>query len=392
MNQGVLKTIVQIVRDHDANPRGNLILKVRDACMLSYWGARTALLEARQAMESSKADIGVDPRDPVFRSEALRLLRKPTTVDALAAKLHTRPDEIQTLLVDLEERGYIVNRAGLSISLGRSVQHQEARIDLGGHLHGDPLTFGVVADMHMGSNCERLDVLNTAYDTFEGRGITTVLCPGNYVDGESRHNTHELKVRGIADQAQYCIDHWPHKPGIKTFYVDGDDHEGWYQQREGIEFGRYLMLEAQAQSRDDLVYMGYMEADIALYHGGGESTIKVIHAGGGSSYALSYTSQKLAESLQSGEKPDVVIIGHYHKMDYCMPRGIHCLQAGCCQDQTRFMRKKKLAAHVGFCIVTLQQDGVGGISRFVPEFYPFWDRGYYSHRGHGAGERLTGGA
>jgi hypothetical protein len=243
--------------------------------------------------------------------------------------------------------------------------------------------------MHLCSKAERLDVLEAAYDEFARRGITTVLCPGNYIDGECRFNTHELLAHGISDQCQYAIDHWPSKPGIKTYYVDGDDHEGWFQQREGIEFGRYLMLEAQAQGRDDLVYLGYMEADFELKAPEGKAIVKVIHAGGGSSYAFSYSSQKLAESFSGGEKPAICIIGHYHKMEYCFPRNIHCVQVGCTQDQTRFMRKRKLAAHVGFGIITLQQDIKGGITRFCPEFYPFWNKGFYADRD-GIGERIQG--
>jgi hypothetical protein len=149
------------------------------------------------------------------------------------------------------------------------------------------------------------------------------------------------------------------------------------------------MLEARAQGREDLVYLGYMESDFELKAPHGSAIIKVIHAGGGSSYALSYSSQKLAESFTGGEKPAVCIIGHYHKMEYCYVRNIHCLQAGTMQDQTLFMRKRKLAAHVGFCIVTLQQDIKGSITKFSPEFFPFFDRGYYLKRD-GITERLQG--
>ena len=77
-------------------------------------------------------------------------------------------------------------------------------------------------------------------------------------------------------------------------------------------------------------------------------------------------------------------------MEFCFPRNVYCVQAGCMQDQTRFMRKRKLAAHVGFGVITLQQDIKGSITRFVPEFFPFWDRGYYLKRD-GITERLQKG-
>lgn len=336
-----------------------------------------------------QAGANFDMQDPRFRSDLLRLLRKPTTVKALGTKLYVHHSDVEHALDDLEQSGYIVVRTGSRVALGSIVPGSARRIIRKNHFIDKPIKFGVVADTHLCSKSQRLDVLNAAYDEFAAQGIDTVLCPGNYVDGECRYNHYELYAHGIADQCQYCIDHWPKRDGIKTLYVDGDDHEGWFQQKEGIEFGRYLMLEAQQQGRNDLVYLGYMEADIELKTPEGSAIIKVMHPGGGSAYAYSYTVQKLAESFQGGEKPAVAIVGHYHKFDYSFPRAVHMLQPGCCQDQTRFMRKRKIAAHVGFCIVELQQDVVGSVTRFSPTFYPFWDRGYYLSRdGQAAGARL----
>lgn len=380
--------VIRIIRSHSKDGTGTLRDQVSDELDVSVWKARKLITQAETIM-AGIPKIGIDPNDPLFRSEVVRRLKKPFTPARLAEQMNSSEKDIIVAIEDMEGRGYVIQRRGSTVQIGKSVEQACGKIVFENHFHGKPISFGVIADMHLCSKAERLDVLEAAYEEFTRRGITTVLCPGNYIDGECRFNTHELWAHGIADQCQYAIDHWPSRPGIKTYYVDGDDHEGWFQQREGIEFGRYLMLEAQAQGRDDLVYLGYMEADFELKAPEGKAIIKVIHAGGGSSYAFSYASQKLVESFQGGEKPAVCIIGHYHKSEYCFPRNVHCVQSGCMQDQTRFMRKRKLAAHVGFCIITLQQDIKGGITRFCPEFYPFWDRGFYLNRD-GIGERLQG--
>ncbi len=346
---------------------------------IGNWSARQLITKAKMILDGTPK-VNMDPNEPIFRSAVLKKIKRPITIKKLSKELGASEEDIVYTIKDLEEHGYIIRRSGTLISLGKSVEQESNEIIIKNHYYSKPIKFGVVADMHLCSKSERLDVLNAAYDEFERCGIDTVFCPGNYVDGECRFNIHELKARGIADQCQYAIDHWPQKDGIKTYYVDGDDHEGWWHQREGIEFGRYLMLEAQSQGRNDLIYMGYMEADIKIEAPKGNATIKVIHAGGGSSYAFSYSSQKLAESFSGGEKPQVAIIGHYHKYEYCYPRNIHCLQAGTCQDQTIFMRKRKIAAHVGFCKVSFQQDINGGITRFSPEFHPFFNKSYYSKR------------
>ncbi len=384
-----MQQVIRMIRVHNRNGNSGILREeVAEGLDISVWKARKLITQAEVVLNGTPK-VGIDPGDPLFRAEVVRRIKKPTTIEAVAKKMNSSSEEVASVVDDMEERGYIIIRRGTTIHLGKSVEHMPTGIVIDNHFHQKPISFGVVADMHMCSKAERLDVLNAAYDEFERQGITTVFCPGNYVDGECRFNTHELLAHGIADQAQYAIDHWPSKPGIKTYFVDGDDHEGWFHQREGIEFGLYMMLLARDQGRDDLVYMGYMEADFELKAPNGSAVIKVIHAGGGSSYAFSYASQKLVESFQGGEKPAVCIIGHYHKQEYCFPRNVHCVQAGCMQDQTMFMRKKKLASHVGFCTITLQQDINGSITRFSPEFFPFWDRTYYLKRD-GIGERLQG--
>lgn len=238
--------------------------------------------------------------------------------------------------------------------------------------------FGVVSDNHLCNKHSRLDVLNDAYDTFARMGITTVYNAGNWVDGEARFNKTELVTApGMDHQLDYMIDKYPQRDGITTHYIAGDDHEGWYQQREGVEVGRYLQYRAENQGRSDLKYLGYGEADVSLRHGGGVAVLRVVHPGGGSSYAISYTDQKRVESYQGGEKPHIEIAGHYHKFNYGMPRGVHTWQAGCTCDQTMFMRKKRLAAHVMYSVLKIAQDDNGAITRVAPEVFPYFDRGYY---------------
>jgi len=313
-----MNKVVGLIRAHKKNGSvGTLRKEVAEELNVSVWTARTLITQAQTVLDGMPS-VSIDPSDPLFRSEVVRYLKKPITPAKIADKMNSTEGEVLSVIRDMEERGYIVMRRGNTVQLGKSAEQTSNGIVFENHFHNKPVKFGVIADMHLCSKAERLDVMNAAYDQFAKDGITTVFCPGNYVDGECRFNTHELKAHGIADQCQYCIDNWPSRPGITTYFVDGDDHEGWFQQREGIEFGRYLMLEAREQGRDDLVYMGYMEADFELKAPEGSAIVKVIHAGGGSSYAFSYASQKLVESFQGGEKPAVCVIGHYHKQEYCV--------------------------------------------------------------------------
>ena len=77
----------------------------------------------------------------------------------------------------------------------------------------------------------------------------------------------------------------------------------------------------------------------------------MLHPDGGSSYAISYKSQKIVESLEGGVKPEVLHIGHFHKAEYLFYRNIHVFQNGCLQSQSKFMKGKHLSAHRGFWII-----------------------------------------
>lgn len=72
--------------------------------------------------------------------------------------------------------------------------------------------------------------------------------------------------------------------------------------------------------------------------------------------------------------------GHYHKLEYCYPREIHMIQVGAFQDQTPFMRKKRLQSMVGGAIVELHQDDEGIINRCKVEFVTFYDKQFYEYK------------
>ena len=319
--------------------------------------------------------------------ESLKLLfkkgSKSHTLEDVCAKLDRGPRVVKAAIDHLIAEGHniVVTAKGFKL---------EARVHTGSSepvmikhdlkhytTQGVARKFGVCSDNHAGSLHERNDVLESLYDIYEKEGVTEVFHCGNMIEGEARFNYSDIKVFGMDDQIDHLINIYPKRKGIVTHFVAGDDHEGWYQQRTRIIIGKHIQRKFEEVGRTDFQYMGYMEGHVRFQTEGGGADMLVMHPGGGAAYATSYAPQKIAEAFQEGEKPQICLMGHYHKMDYAIHRGIHMVQAGCCQDQSTFCRKNKIKVVVGGVLVELHQAPDGRINRFKPEFFQYFDRKFY---------------
>ncbi|MBL8644022.1 MAG: hypothetical protein JNK21_08805 [Rhodospirillaceae bacterium] len=313
------------------------------------------------------------------------LKRLVLTTDQLANKFGLPPQAITDAISDLQTAGVSIQRVGHD---GWSLTPPEA-----GRVRGRAFTFktdakhwlkfGVVADAHLGSKYSRLDVLESLYDHFEAEGVKVVFNLGNWIDGEAKFNKHELLVHGMDAQMRYLAKYYPQRDGITTYAVTGDDHEGWYAQREGINVGQYAENKFKEAGRSDWVDMGYMTAyaEIVNAKTGIRSIIEVTHPGGGSAYADSYAVQKAIEAMEGGEKPAIWLGGHYHKMICVAYRNVWAFLCGCTKDLDTFGRKKKLRYVIGGAICEAQQDpNTGAVPRFRVDQFQYYNRGYYNGR------------
>lgn len=325
------------------------------------------------------AELDMGPK----RDRLLSAIRQTPTLDELATKFGISRGKALDLCDELKRDGLNVFLRGDRVCL-EAIPAQVA-YDKALHLYESDANgkyrFGIVSDNHLGSRYAREDVLHELYDWFVKEGITRVYNGGNWIDGEASFNKHDLSVHGMDQQLAYFAKNYPQREGITTYYVAGDDHEGWYAKREGVDIGLRAQQTAESFGRKDLRYLGYMEAYITLKHAktGQSSELMVVHPGGGTAYALSYSPQKWIEALQGGEKPAVIIFGHWHKMEFMNYRNVWAISAGTTEDQTPFMRKKRIEAHVGGLIVELAQNERGAIMECLPRFRRYFDRGY--HRG-----------
>lgn len=330
---------------------------------------------------------GVSPRTSVIASDkpsvsgAVKdlLMRRKAALHEIEKACKATTGEVLDAIDELKKAGVNVVREGDNYAVAKNfaAAYTDNVIEIVSR-KDNTFLFGACGDQHIGSKYHREDVNHDLYRRYAEAKVQAVFNTGNWIDGEASFNRYDILAHGIDAQAKLMADIYP-RADFPTYAVWGDDHEGWYVQREGIDVGRYvesIMREAGHRWHD----LGFMEAHVKLVNANtGKSVImSVVHPGGGSSYATSYRPQKIIESFEGGEKPAVLLLGHYHKLDAGLVRNVWYLQTGTTEDQTPFMRKKSLEAHVGGAMIHLEQDPESGaITGFAPNLWRYFNRAFH---------------
>lgn len=194
-----------------------------------------------------------------------------------------------------------------------------------------------------------------------------VLNIGDTLEGMSGRPGHiyELTHIGFHQQINYAKELLS-QINIPIYGIDGN-HDEWYEKKSdiGLIVGNELDLRIKNYN-----HLGQMEGDLNV----DGIKIKLFHANDGTAYATSYKLQKLIESFTGGEKPEIVHSGHYHKSLYMFNRNVHGIESGTLCGQSRFMRGKKIPAHIGFGFGRVWHNGAGEVRRYNHEFVPFYEK------------------
>ena len=232
--------------------------------------------------------------------------------------------------------------------------------------HGRHIKFGYYSDPHVGEKNFIEPLWFQMLATFKREGITTVYCPGDNLEGMSGRPGHiyQLAQVGATAQLNYASKLFQAGSGFHFYVIDGN-HDQWFKEKGNIGLTAGLEL---SHRNKNVTFLGEWEADVTLAKG---VTMKLFHAADGTAYADSYKLQKLIESLEGGNKPNLILSGHYHKQVAIFRRNVFGFECGTLCGQTLFMRGKKLPAHKGYGIIELWVSN-GGISRLRHEFFPHY--------------------
>jgi hypothetical protein len=233
--------------------------------------------------------------------------------------------------------------------------------------HGKHIKFGYYSDAHVGHKEFREDLWRAMVKRFIFEGIKVVYCPGDNLEGMSGRHGHiyELAQIGASAQLNKATELFKLAPKLKFYIIDGN-HDQWLKEKGnmGLVAGKELELR-----NPNVTFLGEWEARVQLHK---NVSMLLFHSNDGTAYADSYKLQKLIESFEGGKKPNIILSGHYHKQIAIFRRNVFGFECGTLCGQSRFMRGKKLQAHLGFGIIEIWA-GVRGIERLRHEFFPYYD-------------------
>lgn len=246
-----------------------------------------------------------------------------------------------------------------------AIQNQEPREHKAIWDGTDTLSFAIIGDTQIGSKYTQLTYLHDFYDICKESGINTVFHTGDLTDGLKMRVGHEYELYEVSadEMRDDVVKNYPQREGIVTYFITGN-HDASIYKHVGYDIGQAI-----ANLRPDMKYLG---RDCATVNLTPKCRLELRHPWDGTAYALSYKLQKMIEAMESDSKPNILAVGHYHKIEYLFYRNVHALQTGCFQAQTPFTRGKGISTHMGGWIVTIKVDQNGTIRAFSPMLVPFY--------------------
>lgn len=212
-------------------------------------------------------------------------------------------------------------------------------------------TIGIISDTHIGSKYFNRELFDKLLKFFEKKKVEGIYHAGDILEGMSHRPGHiyELDMLGFTSQIEGSTELL--KQTMLPIYGITGNHDAWFLKNGniGADVGKHL-----EDKLENFTFLGQDEADIELFPG---IVMKLIHPGKGTAYALSYQGQKLIESFDDENKPQIVVSGHYHKAMYMNIRNVHHFEAGTLQNQSGWMRSKNIPAHVGGWLLNIYKDG-----------------------------------
>jgi len=221
---------------------------------------------------------------------------------------------------------------------------------------------GVNSDIHVGDAAFHEVELNRFYDENDNAGSEFILCAGDIVTGVDVYRSQhaDLSIHTKMAQTQYVIDNLPTlADGKITHFITGN-HD---LKNMAKSFDPGPIIE---NKKPGWHYLGQYLADVNI---AGGLCASINHLSG-HPYSLSYRAQKYLRELnvKDNSVPDILILGHAHKLLYAMMQGVHVLEAGAWQGENTFTKHRGLETQIAGWIVYYEIEN-GELTKLTPELH-----------------------
>jgi predicted phosphodiesterase len=278
----------------------------------------------------------------------------------LCNRLDMAPRRVRALIDDARSAGHAVEVAHDHVGVVLPEPSAEV-VDTGvAPSTGKRQQIAAFSDTQFGSKyCMReaiVDFVKHAY----AQGCREVLHAGDWLDGCYKHGIFELSHSGIEDQTRDSFETLPELPGLSYHAISGN-HDDTFADATGMAPGDYIEWYFRQHGRNDVHFYGRRGAYLKVRG----ATVELWHPKRGTSYALSYHLQNHIRDYGVGQKPDILVAGHWHINCYLEQRGVHAIAAPCFQSPgSAFSKSLGGAPSIGGLILSWELTEARTLRRF----------------------------
>lgn len=280
---------------------------------------RETLAATRRKRKAIQTDQGLS------QDESVKALVKatrggPITTEAACDLLDISPRRLAGLLTRMRRAGINVEIDRACVGLQLETTLRDVQTVKVAPTVGERQTIAVISDTHLGSKyCLRAQ-LREFVEYAYSRGVREILHPGDILDGSYRHARFEMSHVGLEDQIRDLCETLPELPGL-TYHAITGNHDFTFTESNGANVGRAISRYFAEHDRRDFVSYGDRSAFLRLRG----ALIHLWHPRSGGAYARSYHLQKQIEAYAPGEKPQILLAGHWHIYCHLFERGVQAI-------------------------------------------------------------------
>jgi predicted phosphodiesterase len=230
---------------------------------------------------------------------------------------------------------------------------------------------GYITDTHLGSKWCLRHYLKDFVEYAYSKGVREILHTGDVLDGNYRGHGFERSHEGLTEQIRDLFEVLPAKPGL-TYHAISGNHDQTFEDESGVDVGAAISGYFRDRGRSDWRAYGTRGAMLRVRG----VLIDMWHPSGGVSYAVSYKMQKKIESYAPGHKPQILLIGHWHRYCSIEERGVYALAGGTFQGGGSAFAKSLTCGPpaIGGTLLSWDLTEQGTIRDFVIERRSYFER------------------